>query len=54
MVGRTTDVEEQGRDGCVAFDVDHAQDLGQLALPRPHEEQPEGVKPTTKVNPSAF
>lgn len=35
-----TDVEEQGRDGSVAVDMDHAQGVGQVALSGAHEEQP--------------
>lgn len=35
-----TDVEEQGGDGSVAVDVDHAQGVGQVALSGAHEEQP--------------
>lgn len=35
-----TDVEEQGRDGGVAVDVDHAQEVGQVALSGAHKEQP--------------
>lgn len=35
-----TDVEEQGRDGSVAFDMDHAQVVGKVALPGADKEQP--------------
>lgn len=35
-----TDVEEQGRDGGVAVDMDHAQEVGQVAFSGAHEEQP--------------
>lgn len=36
-----TDIEEQGRDGGVAGDVNHAQVVWQVALSGAHEEQPE-------------
>lgn len=36
----TTDVEEKGRDGGVAFHVDHAQVVGEVALPGADKEQP--------------
>lgn len=35
-----TDVEEQGRDGGVAADMDHAQEVWQVAFSGAHEEQP--------------
>lgn len=35
-----TDVEEQGGDGSVAVDVDHAQVVGQVAFSGAHEEKP--------------
>ena len=37
---KLTDVEEQRRDGRVAVHMDHAQEVGQVALPGAHEEQP--------------
>lgn len=37
---RWTDIEEQGGDGSVAVDVDHAQVVRQVALSGAHEEQP--------------
>lgn len=36
-----TDIEEQGRDGGEACDVNHAQIIWQVALSGAHEEQPE-------------
>lgn len=35
-----TDVEEEGRNGSVAMDVDHAQEVRQVSLSGAHEEQP--------------
>lgn len=35
-----TDVEEQGGDGGVAVNVDHAQEVGQVTLSGAHEEEP--------------
>lgn len=39
-MSRMTDVEEQGGDGSVAVDVDHAQEVGQVAFSGAHEEEP--------------
>ena len=36
----STDVEEQGGDGSVVGDMDHAQVVRQVALSGAHEEQP--------------
>lgn len=41
---RRTDIEEQGRDGGEAGDVDHAQVVWQMPLSWAHEEQPEWKK----------
>lgn len=39
-----TDVEEEGGNGSVALDVDHAQVVGKVALPGTDEEQPAGTE----------
>lgn len=45
-----TDVEEQGRNGGVAVDVDHAQVVGQVALSGAHKKQPFDTKKKNMMN----